>query len=123
MTLAVLSLVPGDERPHTGLAGQYEHVMAYALAGFVTRLAGHRIPSRWQLVAFSLAAGAFEICQIWIPGRSPAVIDWLASSIGALIGIAIGRQIAHAFFRSKNAAGGDALLGEQKRGARKRIEG
>jgi VanZ family protein len=87
--LAVLSLVPGNERPHTGLAGQYEHVLAYALASLVTRLAGRRVASVWQFAAFCLAAGVFEICQIWVPGRSAAAGDWLASSAGALIGIGV----------------------------------
>jgi hypothetical protein len=35
--IIVLSLVPGDERPHTGLAGQIEHALAsFGTAVFLT---------------------------------------------------------------------------------------
>ena len=49
LTLAVLSLVSGSERPHTGMSGNIEHMMAYFLAFLVTRLAWRRTASRWQL--------------------------------------------------------------------------
>jgi VanZ family protein len=95
IALAVLSLLPGSERPHTGMHGDYEHVVAYILAGLVTRLALPRIASHWPVLAFSIASGFFEICQIWIPGRTPEISTWLASSIGTLLGVLIGRSAAH----------------------------
>jgi hypothetical protein len=33
--LIVLSLVPGPDRPHTGIAGQSEHFIAYAGTGMI----------------------------------------------------------------------------------------
>ena len=33
VAIAVLSLVPGSLRPHTGLPGQMEHALAYGLTG------------------------------------------------------------------------------------------
>ena len=97
LALAALSLVPGSERLHTNLSGNFEHLLAYALAGCVTRLAFRRTPSRWQLLVFSGAAAGFEICQIWIPGRSAGVDNWAASSMGALIGIVSARSMVHLF--------------------------
>lgn len=93
--LAVLSLLPGHQRPHTGLSGNLEHALAYGLTSVVTRLGFAHRRTRWQLVAFSAAAAFFEVCQIWIPGRSPGIDNWLSSTVGALAGIVPAREIAH----------------------------
>ncbi len=93
--LTVLSLLPGSERPHTGASGNVEHVIAYALCGLVTRLGFADRKSRHQLLLFSVAAGFFELCQIWTPGRSAGVDNWLASAAGALLGIGVGRFYCH----------------------------
>ncbi len=95
LTLTIISLVPGSERPHTGMSGNAEHMLAYFLASLVTRLAFRHTASRWQLVAFSAASALFEVCQIWIPGRHAGVDNWAASSAGALLGILLARVIAH----------------------------
>ncbi len=93
--IAVLSLVPGRDRPHTGASGNVEHVMAYVLAAAVTRLAFPHVQSRWQIIAFSAASAVFEICQIWIPGRSAGIDNWLASSSGAVVGVVLVRAVLH----------------------------
>lgn len=85
VVLAVLSLVPGTDRPHTGLGGNPEHLVAYGLAACVTGLAFAGRPR--QLLGFSLASAVFELCQIRIPGRMPGVDNWLASSAGACLGL------------------------------------
>jgi VanZ family protein len=97
--LAVLSLVPGQDRPHTGMTGNLEHTIAYFLAAFTTRLIARRIPSRWQLLAFSACAVLFEICQIWIPGRSAGMDNWAASSLGALLGIVSAKTLMQSIWR------------------------
>ena len=88
-------LVPGSDRPHTGASGNVEHVMAYVLAAAVTRLAFPHVQSRWQIIAFSAASAVFEICQIWIPGRSAGIDNWLASSSGAVVGVVLVRAVLH----------------------------
>ncbi len=85
--IAVLSLVPGEARPHTGMPGQVEHFLAY----FLTAVAlGIRFPNSVYRVPITLAlctyAGAMEILQIWIPGRNAQFVDFIASSGGALSG-------------------------------------
>jgi VanZ family protein len=37
----------------------------------------------------SLYAASDEMHQIWVQGREPAVLDWLAGSIGAIAGAAL----------------------------------
>ena len=72
VVIAVLSLVPGDYRPHTFLPGPAEHVLAYALTGIALAIgypqASHRV--LWFL-ALSAAGALFEVLQIWTPAARP----------------------------------------------------
>jgi VanZ family protein len=91
LVIIVLSLLPGNERPHTGAPGQYEHFIAYAGTGFFFSLAyrefTHRL-SIWAMLA--VLSGALEALQNFVPGRSPNVLDALASTSGATIGLIAG---------------------------------
>ncbi|MGA7325677.1 MAG: VanZ family protein [Rhodomicrobium sp.] len=86
--IAILSLVPGQARPHTGLPGQAEHFLAYFMTAILLGIQVRNLTSRITL-AFALCAYAamLETLQIWIPGRSAQIIDFGASSSGALAGI------------------------------------
>jgi VanZ family protein len=102
-TIAILALVPGDlrphtvtlvprdMRPHTGMSQQIEHLTAYLSAAL---LIGLRLRNWRQLVQMALLlfgfAGILEIAQLWIPGRDAQFIDFVASAIGAVIGLAAG---------------------------------
>ena len=90
VAVAVLSLLPWELRPHTGAPGPLEHVAAYAIgAGLLT--VGYQKRSQLFVIVLSLLlyAAILEIAQKWVPGRHPAVIDFTASSAGALIGAAL----------------------------------
>jgi len=86
--IAVLSLLPGHEMVRTSLGGHIEHAVAYAGTAALLRLG---YPARGKRIAFGLVlyAGLLELLQNFSPGRHPAVPDWLASSTGALVGIAV----------------------------------
>jgi VanZ family protein len=86
--LAVLSLLPAEEVVRTGLGGLIEHAMAYAGTAFLMGLAYRSQPPGRIAVVLVAYAGALELLQHLSPGRHPAVGDWLASSVGALIGTA-----------------------------------
>ena len=90
IALAVLSLVPRELRPHTGAPGPIEHVVAYAIASGLLTF-GYVKRSQPFIIALSLClyAGMLEIAQIWVSGRNPTIIDFAASSAGALIGSAL----------------------------------
>ena len=81
---AVLSLLPATEMARTGFSGKLEHAIAYAGTALLLCLR-YRGPVR---VAASLVtyAVALELLQAVSPGRTPALLDWLASSSGSLIG-------------------------------------
>jgi hypothetical protein len=91
LIIAILSLVPGNLRPHTVLPGPLEHTLAYALAGAALAF-GYRGMDFRLLCLVGLGAGSvvLEILQASIPGRSPSAVDVVASSSGAALGMLLG---------------------------------
>ena len=87
VVISILSLVPGILRPHIGAPPKLEHVAAYLITAGLLSL-GYRSPRQLAIIAvtLSLYSGLLEIGQIFVPGRSAAVSDFLASSAGAFIG-------------------------------------
>jgi VanZ family protein len=91
LTIIVLSLVPGVDRPHTGLPGEAEHFIAYCSTGTVFALGFWSRASRIMIaLGLTLLAGSMEILQMWVPGRHSAIADAVVSSMGGLLGIALG---------------------------------
>jgi VanZ family protein len=93
--IAILSLVPGSERPHTFLHARLEHFAAYAGTGFffVTAYQGRR--ERWLAwIGLAFASVLFEILQKFVPGRSSNALDALASSLGATFGMLVGAYVS-----------------------------
>ena len=85
--LGVLSWLPSTMLKRTGLAGQIEHLFAYACAAAALTL-GYQHSPRWRLMAGLVAyAAVLEVGQLYVPGRHAAVIDWAASSLGAVLGV------------------------------------
>ncbi|MGI4794900.1 MAG: VanZ family protein [Janthinobacterium lividum] len=91
--LAILSLLPADEIVRTSFGGHVEHATAYAGATLLLRLGypGQRVVS--QVTALIAYAAGLEYLQHFSPGRTPAVGDWIFSSIGVLIGGSIGQWL------------------------------
>jgi VanZ family protein len=82
--LAVASWTPGQDIVRTGFNTQLEHMVAYLIAGIAVLVAYPRTPALSIAVFLSVYAGALELGQMYIPGRHAALLDWLASSSGAL---------------------------------------
>jgi hypothetical protein len=89
--IIILSLLPGGERPHTGLSGKLEHIIAYAGTGVFAAI-GYQLAR--QRLAFWLAmvilSFMLELLQQYVPGRGPSIYDALSSSSGLTIGLLIG---------------------------------
>lgn len=87
--IAVLSLLPADDLVRTGFGDRLEHVVAYAGLGLAAGLAfrGRRSPLGLFASLAALAA-ILETLQALSAGRHPSVGDFLASSTGAVVGIA-----------------------------------
>lgn len=86
--IVVLSLLPAQTRPHTGVGGEYEHWIAYALVGgaFAAGYLATR-PRVFAGLALTASSAILELLQNFIPGRTPELTGFLASSLGAWFGI------------------------------------
>jgi VanZ family protein len=102
--ITVLSLLPGPERPHTGLTGQAEHFIAYACTGFALSLGYLGLRERlifWASLA--TASGVFEILQRWIPGRGCEIEDVVVSTLGLSTGLVLGALAAARLYAGLSA--------------------
>ncbi len=89
-----LSWIPREWEVRTGLAGQIEHVIAYAGTAGLLRLGLGSSRALRVGALLVLLAGILEVGQIWIPGRTAQVVDFLASGSGAILGTLGGGLIA-----------------------------
>ena len=98
LAIVVLSLVPGEHRPHTVAPGYVEHFFAYLFVAIFFGL-GLGSPKKGVLAATAMAAasGLFELLQMWVPGRSPEFIGFLSSSLGAFAGISLVMVTTHSY--------------------------
>jgi len=90
LTIIVLSVMPGKMRPHI-LGNDYcEHFIAYFVAGGLLAIGYPRVlQSLWSGVLLAMCAGAMELAQVWIPGRTASAGGFVSAAIGAWIGIAL----------------------------------
>jgi VanZ family protein len=69
------------------------HALVYAILAYLYRRALHRegVPRprgrRWALILALLYAASDEAHQGLVPGRTPALYDWLIDAGGALLGL------------------------------------
>jgi VanZ family protein len=86
--LVIVTIVPANERPITGLQHDLEHFSAFALAGLLFGLAyaGHLRAWLLSAVVFSLA---LELSQIPLPTRHARLEDFVVDAAGACLGIVV----------------------------------
>ena len=91
LTVALCALVPGEYRPHIeGFSGKEEHALAYLVLGVLTVIAARQRVNVVRLCLIIVAyAGILEFLQLFAPGRHAAVGDFLASSLGGIMGITL----------------------------------
>lgn len=86
--IVVLSLIPGEYRPQSGAPGEFEHFLAYMLAAGLLGLGYPERTGRVRLCCFLIClSGLLEVVQLWVPGRSGALIGFAASTLGATLGM------------------------------------
>ena len=88
LAIAILSLLPAEEMVRTSLGGHIEHAVAYAGTASIMALAYAKRRLSSVAAALIVYAGVLEFLQRFSPGRHSSVDDFLASSVGVLIGIA-----------------------------------
>jgi len=100
LTIIVLSVVPGNMRPHVLGNDLYEHFVAYFIAGILLAVGCLR-PMQWLSsgVLLAVCGGSLELVQLWIPGRTASAADFATSTIGAWIGLLVVVAIRRAHHR------------------------
>jgi hypothetical protein len=90
LIIIILSVVPGDMRPHVLGNNHVEHFVAYFISGCLFAI-GYQRPMQWLSsgVLLTICAASLEFVQLWIPGRTASVRDFEVSTIGACIGLLI----------------------------------
>lgn len=104
VAIAVVSLVPGQLRPHVLSANTSEHFLAYLAVGALLAVAyqGHASAILIGLCLMAYAA-LLEIGQLFVPERGASVVHFAWSSFGAWCGVALacfGIWIAGRLWRS-----------------------
>lgn len=106
-SIANLQHLPGDVSDKTG------HFVGYAILGACVlwalasaRWANVNGARAWQALAFSSLYGVSdEFHQHFVPGRSPAIDDWMADTLGAASAILVVLLVARLRPRRTGAAG------------------
>ncbi|GJE03171.1 hypothetical protein [Methylobacterium isbiliense] len=99
LALVWLSWIPKDWEVRTSLAGQIEHVLAYAGTAAILAVGLPRPSASRLFAALVTLAGLLEIGQRWVPGRTAQVVDFAASSLGAGLGTLAGLLALRALLR------------------------
>jgi peptidoglycan/xylan/chitin deacetylase (PgdA/CDA1 family) len=85
--IIILSLLPGSNRPSSGMPGQIEHVAAYLLASVL--LLGTCAPreTSGRFAFLCGLAAVLETLQLFVPGRTYRLIDLSSSIVGVALGL------------------------------------
>ncbi len=70
----------------TGFDPRLEHVFAYLVASIAVSLAYRRLLSKRLAPSMMAYAAVLEAGQLLVAGRHAGVLDWIASSTGAVCG-------------------------------------
>jgi VanZ family protein len=87
VTILVLSFVPADERPVTGLGQAVEHLTAFGLVAAVFAINGYRLGLIRLLVIAFLFCGCIELLQIPLPTRDAPLSDFALDLLGSYVAI------------------------------------
>ena len=86
--IMIVTVVPADERPITGLQHDIEHFLAFALAGLTFGLA-YAQSTRVNLLSAFVFTLALELSQIPLATRHARLRDFMVDATAACVGIVI----------------------------------
>ena len=87
--ILVLSLVPSDLRPETGVPHKLEHLLIFAATGAAFGL-GYEAKRGLLAVQLVIFAGAVEIAQLFVQGRHARLNDFLVDAVAICAGSIVG---------------------------------
>jgi VanZ family protein len=89
LAIVVLTVVPPNLRPTTNAPHDFEHAVAFLIAGilFGSAYAG----LEWILSVGAVAfCGMIEVLQLYVPGRHARWIDFVVDAVAAVAGVLAG---------------------------------
>jgi len=106
ITILILTSLPSDQVPSVEIGDKVNHYIAFFVLGFFLNLTlkyQNRYPvlkKNILLTTIIIAAGyglLDELHQLFVPGRSAEVLDWIADFIGAISGSILAEYIYRRF--------------------------
>lgn len=102
LIVLVLSLLPGDDLPEVALSDKVHHFIAYSEIATIGLLAYTTVPVQALVIAGVVAlGGGIEIAQLYVPGRSSDIVDFMVNCLGVLAGIVLARVISALWLRRR----------------------
>jgi VanZ family protein len=95
-TIVVLSLVPSELRPETGVRHNLEHFFAFAATGAAFGL-GYEARSGVREIRLIIFAGTVEIAQLFVSGRHARLSDFIVDALAISVASIAGSLIKHMF--------------------------
>jgi VanZ family protein len=86
--ILILSVVPADERPVTGIGQGLEHFTAFGLVAGTFAM-GYRLALIQLLLVALLFCGAIELLQVPLPTRHARVSDFFIDFLGSCVAIVL----------------------------------
>lgn len=95
LTILILTSLPSDQVPSVEIGDKVNHFLAFFVLGFFLNLAlkyqnKYPLPKK-NILLYTVIIAAFyglldELHQLFVPGRSAEVLDWIADFLGAITG-------------------------------------
>jgi VanZ family protein len=86
ISIVVLSVVPADLRPETGVPHGLEHFAIYWATGLAFGLGYERQRSSLAILLV-VFAGAVELMQLFVPGRHARLSDFIVDAVAVCVGL------------------------------------
>jgi VanZ family protein len=107
LTIFILTSLPSDQLPSVEIGDKVNHFLAFFVLGFFLNLTlkyQTKFPSLKRnilLITIIIAAGyglLDELHQLFVPGRSAEVLDWVADFVGAISGSFLAEFLYRRFY-------------------------
>ena len=97
LTIAILSIVPPDLRPETGVPHYFEHFLIYAAMAAAFGFGYERSPNALATILVAFCA-LIEIVQLFVPGRHARLLDFVIDALATCFGLAVA-SVLKIFYR------------------------
>lgn len=98
LLILTLTSLPGNDMPNIKIWDKLEHFLAFGGLGFLLHLSLRvqnkfivlkKLPWLFTILIVACYAAFDELHQLFIPGRSCDINDWIADMIGVTIGVVL----------------------------------